>query len=1054
MSDDAMPPVVGLGASAGGIEAFREFFGAMPGRNGLVFLVVLHLAPERVSMLVEILGHWTSMPVHQAADGITPEPEHVYVIPPNAVLTIRDGVLRLRPCTEPRHINTAIDALFASMALQCGENAVGIVLSGTGSDGALGLKAIKECGGITLAQGPAGATPEYSGMPSAAIATGAVDLTLPVAEMPARILSTLGLRQSSYRPALLAQTREASDDDARAHRAEICAILREQVGHDFSQYKEQTFLRRVQRRMHVTGLAGAAYMERLQQDRNEIALLFRDLLIGVTSFFRDNATFQMVEDTVLPRLFKDKSGKDQVRIWVPGCATGEEAYSLAIMLVEFMDNLADPPQVQIFATDIDGPAIDIARLGRYPHILLRDVPADRVARFFTRVDDNYVVSREVRNLCTFSAHSVIRDPPFSRMNLISCRNLLIYLDLDLQAQVIPAFHYSLVPGGLLLLGASESVARYGELFAPVDRRHRIYQRCEVPSPPLHMPTMGSSRRMIPSRLQDGEANVAARSEILSFAHRRIRDRFSPAFAVVTADGDAVHFSPRTGKYLEIPSGPPTSNLIAQARAGLRLELRTALRKAADMGASVERENVLVQFEGGAQTIVLTIEPLPDRHGERLFLVVFADDERSQPRGDSGHDNRPLLQDLTIEQLERELREVREQNQSIAEEYETALEELKSANEELHSVNEELQSSNEELETSKEEIQSVNEELQTVNHQLTCKVDELDRASSDLRNVFDSTQVPTVFLDRNLIVRSFTPAVTDIYNLIPADHGRPLTDIVSNLRYDDLRQDVGQVLSTLEPIERRVERRDGKAHHLMRILPYRSSSNLVEGALITFVDVTSMVLAEQHDKLMVDELNHRVKNMLTVVISLATQTRRGAHSFSAFWDAFMGRIQALATAYELLSRDQWTDIPLLDVLREELGPYMPSGKNPITLHGPDVFLRPKGALAFGMVVHELATNALKYGALSSPSGTVAIGWTIEAQEGEDVLLWYWREANGPRVTPPSQRGFGLSLIERSLSHEMNGEARLRFEPEGLHALLKIPFDSLVVSRATAKALQPS
>ncbi len=839
MAHDARPYIVGIGASAGGIEAFHHFFAAVPAQDRLAFVVVLHLSPERISMLVEILQRWTDMPVHQAEGGATPQPGHVYVIPPNAVLTLQNNLLCLVPATEPRHPSTAINALFASLAADCGEHAIGIVLSGTGSDGALGLKAIKACGGLTMAQGKDGTVPQYDSMPAAAIAAGSVDLVVPVQEMPACILRILAGQQ--VRP------QSANQDSEAGHlREQVCAVLRQAVGHDFSQYKEQTFLRRLERRMIVTGLSAHAYLDALGRDRDEAVLLFRDLLISVTGFFRDEATFKVVQDQVLPRLFTGKTAKDHLRIWVPGCATGEEVYSVAMMLVEYMDHLTNPPELQIFGTDIDAPAIDIARMGSYPRILLRDMPHDRIGRFFTQRDDTYVVSREVRKYCTFATHSVIRDPPFSRMDLISCRNLLIYLDATLQAKVIPAFHYALAPGGVLLLGASESVARHTDLFEPLDRRHRIYLRRDVPSPPLKVAALDAQRNATGARAAASRDKVSGRQDALALAHRRIRERFSPAFAVVTAAGEAVHFSPRTGKYLEVAAGSPTADLIAQARPGLRLELRAALRQAAATGAPVEREKIVIQreggsFDGGAQAIVLTIEPLPESHGERLYLVVFSDGERSPRDGPAEEPARPLLQDLTIEQLERELRDMREQNQSIAEEYETALAELKSANEELHSLNEELQSSNEELETSKEEIQSVNEELQTVNHQLASKVDELDRASSDLRNLFESTRVPTVFLDRNLTLRSFTPAVASLYNLIPSDHGRKLTDIVTALAYDTLREDVAHVLATLEPMEKRVERRDGEAHYLMRVLPYRSSDDAIEGVLITFTDVTAIVV---------------------------------------------------------------------------------------------------------------------------------------------------------------------------------------------------------------------
>ena len=1045
MINEERVPVVGLGASAGGIEAFRAFFAAMPPDSGLAFVVVLHLSPERSSMLPAILGNWTSMPVLQATEGCEVVADHVYVIPPSVALTLCKGHLRLKLPSGPRHASTTVDVLFASLAADLGEDAIGVVLSGTGTDGSLGLKAIKACGGVTLAQGVEGKEPEYPGMPAAAIATGAVDLVLAVEDMPARILDIVQARR---------EARRRGKDDAPGERAadvrlEICGILQEQVDHDFSLYKEATFLRRVERRLQVVGLGPAAYVERLRVDKGEVVLLFRDLLVGVTSFFRDTATFEAVEAVVMPRLFEGKGARDQIRVWVPGCATGEEAYSLAIMLIEHMAKLGERPKVKIFATDIDDPAIAIARVGRYPSVLLRDVPPARVARFFTKLDDGYVVAKEVRDLCTFSTHSVIRDPPFSRMNLISCRNLLIYLGPELQSHVIPAFHYSLEPKGLLLLGGSESATRHADLFALLDRKHRIFERRDAPSPPLQVSTISAPRRPAWIAPHQGEESPGDHSKAIQFASRRVRDRFSPAFAVVTAEGEAVHFSPRTGKYLEIAPGAPGANVLSQARPGLRLELRTALRKAAESGGSVQREHVNVQFDGGVQAIVLTVEPVPDQDGEPLFMVVFSDDERAgpPPHGDEGLRPELTHYDSTIEQMEHELRDAREQNQSVREEYETAIEEIKSSNEELHSVNEELQSSNEELETSKEEIQSVNEELHTVNNQLTSKVDELDRSSNDLKNLFESTRVATLFLDRNLLVRSFTPAVAGIYNLIPSDQGRPLTDIASSLDYDGLRADVRQVLATLDLIERRVRRRDTDAHYLMRVLPYRAADNQVEGVLITFIDVTSIVLAEQHHRLLVDELNHRVKNMLTVVISLASQTLRRAHSLEGFSDAFMGRLRALGAAYTLLSRDQWTDIPLQDVLAEELSPYINKAASNITFAGPPIYLRPKGAMAFGMVVHELATNAVKYGALSLPEGRVAVTWSVAGPPDAEELKWSWVERDGPLVELPTARGFGVSLIERSLSHEMNGSAKVDFLPGGLEARLAIPLDPMIAGRTT-------
>jgi two-component system CheB/CheR fusion protein len=869
-------------------------------------------------------------------------------------------------------------------------------------------------------------------MPASAIATGAVDLILPVEAMGERILHL------PARPELTAEQNETSADTPLVDLLpDICQILRDQLGHDFSGYKRPTFIRRVQRRMQFLGLHAPDYIKRLRADPNEVLLLFQDLLIRVTSFFRDAATYRILETGIIPRMFEGKGRDDVVRAWVAGCATGEEAYSVAMMLYEQRAKLSDPPKIQVLATDIDEMAINVARSGRYPAPLVRDISPERLAHFFTSADGTYQVRKEVREVCTFSMHSVIRDPPFSRIDLISCRNLLIYLDSELQDRVIPAFHYSLVPEGYLLLGSSEMVSRHHELFTLIDKPHRIFQRRDTPSPTLQVSPLAISRRLVGGLSPRPPDSVVGWSSIAQAAKERVLERHAPAFVVVDAHGEIVHFSPRTGRYLEAAAGMPTRDLVSMAKRGLRLELRGALRKVLETGQAVEGMRVQIDTDGVGHTVELTVEPLQPRDGKRLFIVVFGDAASApQPEPDTAS----LSNDATDE-FERELSDIREELQSTVEEYDTALEELKSGNEEL-------QSTNEELETSKEEIQSVNEELQTTNAQLTAKVEELDRANSDLRNLFESTQVATIFLDPFMVVRSFTPAVAGIYNLIPHDRGRPLADIVSQIDYVDLPDDVSRVLNTLQPFERRVMQRDGSRHYLMRILPYRAADNHVDGALLTFTDVTSVVRAEQQQRVMVDELNHRVRNMLTVVISIATQTIRQSHTLQEFYEAFIGRVNALAAAYTLLSRDNWTSVPLRDVLAEELQPFAAPTDPRIVLEGQAVFVRPRAALALGMIVHELITNAVKHGAFAVPDGKIALRWHVERQDGNDQLVLCWTERDGPAVDTPQRKGFGLGLIERSAKYELNGEATADWRKEGLSLTLKAPLDAVGTVSGTA------
>jgi two-component system CheB/CheR fusion protein len=728
--------VVAIGASAGGVEAFHRFFEKMVPDSGLGFIVVLHLAPDRKSMLPEILARWTAMPVSEAHDGDLVVANHVLVIPPGTVGALRDGRLSLRQISPnaPREI-APIDALFDTMAQSLNEDAIGVILSGTGHDGALGLKAIKARGGLTLAQGANGTAPEYSGMPNSAVAAGAVDLFVPVEQMPALIVAAHEARLASSRGAA------GSMVDFDSIRTVLCEILRTRLGHDFSQYKKQTFMRRVQRRMRVLRIDQYnTYIERLQTDQEQVVLLFRDLLIGVTSFFRDSATFAILEKTVIPRLFQDKDASSDLRIWVPGCATGEEAYSLASLLLEHMDRLAFVPKVQIFASDIDDSAIATARAGRYPATLLDGVSEARRARFFVEGTGGYAVQQRVRELCTFSTHSLIRDPPFSRMELISCRNLLIYMDSALQDRVIPIFHYALVPGGTLVLGASETIGPHERLFQPVDRLNRIFVRLSGPS------EVSSVYPVAESGVRQGmEQGVVRHTDprmhwpkAVAIANRRALENFAAPFVVVGREGEVVHFSGHTGRFLEPAHGAPTTNLFQLARRGWGLELRSALRRCIDTGLPVEQRRTIVAADGAAGSPVrLIVEPLPHADADQLYMIVFDEAESPNRPGDASQVAVVPEANEAIAQLERENRDLRDQLQSIAEEHATSVEELRSSNEELQSVNEEVQSTNEELETSREEIQSINEELHTVNAQLAAKVEQLDRTNSDLRNLFDS-----------------------------------------------------------------------------------------------------------------------------------------------------------------------------------------------------------------------------------------------------------------------------------------------------------------------------
>ena len=880
-------PVIGIGASAGGINAFHSFFEQMPADCGMAFVMILHLPVHRKSMLIDILSRWTSMPVVEGADGTRIEPNHIYVPAPHAFVSLSDGRLAVELSAESSERQfRPIDGFFDSLGAAMHERAVGIVLSGTGSDGALGLKSIKEYGGLTIAQGSDGTSPQYGEMPARAIATGAVDIVAPVEQIPAQLIRFKQARVDLPKDG-------AGDGGVEAVRLEICSILKAQLGHDFSGYRSQSFLRRVARRMQVVNARTVEdYTDRLRSDPAEIKFLFRDLLIQVTSFFRDQATFDVLASKVNPQLFEGKMADSTVRVWVPGCATGEEAYSLAILLREHLDLLSLRPKVQLFGTDIDESAISTARLGLYPKTLLDGLSDARRERFFTPLQGRgYCVAKEIRELCTFSPHDLTRDPPFSMMNLVSCRNLLIYMTPDLQARVLPIFHYSLTPGGFLLLGEAESVAHYADLFETVDKASRIFRRREGRSPEL-----------------------------------------------------AVNW--RQSPLATIPRGDPQST-IGRPASSVRL------------GASFERSAMARPFGYGGDQFRHLLEPLP-----------------------------PTAEAVT--QVQSALKSVYEELRSLSEEHQTALEELRSSNEEL-------QSANEELETSKEELQSLNEELRTVNLRLTEKIDELDRNNSDLRNLFESTQIATVFLDRHLIIRSFTPAIAALYNLIPSDNGRPLTDIVSRLQYPSLREDVECVLSTMAPLERRVIRDDRTAHYVLRILPYRQPDGAVTGVLMTFLDVTNIVRAEEalveadvRKDVFLATLSHELRNPLAP-IRIAAQllqsprlppndldhvqsviARQVRHMTSLLDDLLdVSRI----TRASFVLKKRYVDIQMLmDDAVEAARPAIEAKGHTLRIERPTApLLLEVDPVRITQVITNLLTNAAKY---TSEGGLIYLGTRME------------------------------------------------------------------------------
>jgi two-component system CheB/CheR fusion protein len=1128
--------------------------------EGTAFIIAVQ---QRESLdekaLRSLLAEVAKMPVETVQDNEPVRASVIYLAPPDTIFTLQDGRFKTRPAEQPAGERGIIDSFLVSLAKNKQEHAIAVLMAGTGSDGTLGATAIKEESGLTIAEETPETTP--AAMESSSAAAAIADFVLQPGTMPGpiiRYVRHLGRLKA-------AENEEEFLREASPYLARIAAILRNNTGHDFHGYKQNTFLRRVHRRMQVVQCETLeSYVELLRREPEESQNLFNDLLIGVTQFFRDRKEFELLEAEVIPKLFEDKGSADQVRIWVLGCATGEEAYSIAILLREHMAKLDATPHVQIFATDIDGRALAAARAGRYSEAAVREFSPERLTRWFVREGNTYCVVKELREMCLFSSHNLIKDAPFSRLDMISCRNLLIYLNSDIQNRVIPLFHFALRPNGFLFLGNSENVTRHNKLFTPIDRRYRIFRRLETHARILpEFPLTASANRHhadLPpiTRSRIVEQNLAKRAS-------RIAESHAPPYVVVDENHDVLHFSGRNGRFLEPSTGAASLNLLNLIHRDLRLDLRAALHRAATEKQIVKVDNLKLRLNGDTMVLGLIVEPVKGDDGEPAsFVVIFRDGEILHPPDTDDHAFASQMRDDHVQQLEAELKLTRERLQATIEELESTNEELKSSNEEYQSINEELQSANEELETSKEELQSVNEELQTVNGELGHRVSELAHANSDLKNLLESTQIATVFLDNDLRVKSFTPAVTEIFHLIDTDLNRPITHIASRIAYEELQDDMRKVLRTLGRVEREVGNPRTGSRYLVRVLPYRSIDNFIAGVVLTFLDITATVRAEQalriseerlrmmariapvflftatpdlnwdfitspfydytglpegnalgmgwqaaihpddlaenrkswarwrgdpgrftqeyrirgadggyrwftlmaeavsdekgepikwygtiadshkrrvaeeRQNLLLAELQHRVKNVLAVVRSISRRTAETSATLQGFISHFDGRLAALARTQNILVRHPESGIDLRELISEEVVAHSAREDGQITLSGADVRLDSKSAETLGLALHELATNAVKYGALSNHSGRIKVSWRVYGDGDGNRLRLEWQE-NGVSVldTSPKRNGFGRELIEKGLAYQLGAKSEIEFTPGGLRCAIDFP-----------------
>jgi two-component system CheB/CheR fusion protein len=961
--------IVGLGASAGGIQALRQFFEQVSADSGMAYVVILHLSPDHDSQLAKVLQVSAKIPVLQVTEKLAVRPDHIYVISPNQHLTMEDGHIDVSPNITLEDRRAPVDIFFRTLAMTHGPKAICAVLSGTGADGSMGLKHIKERGGAAFVQNPREA--EFNEMPRSSIATDLVDEVLPVAAIPGKILA---YKNKSGTLATVSSVSERAESDQSALR-EIFTHLRLRTGHDFSNYKRPTLLRRIERRIHMRVLPDlSSYASYMREHPEETSALLKDILISVTNFFRDQKAFESIEKDILPKILAGKSSEDQVRIWVAGCATGEEAYSLAMLVNEKIMGVIDAPKLQIFATDIDETAIAHAREGVYTINDAADVSAERLKRFFTKEGEFYRLRREIRETVLFAQHNFIKDPPFSRLDMVSCRNVLIYLNQVAQERVVETFHFALKPGGFLFLGASETVDGASDLYIRFNKEYHIFQSRQVAARsyplPDAFPTFHIQRPKNPLNQQTTE-NTSPDRITFGELHQRLLEQYAPPSVIINEEYEIVHLTDSASKYLQVSGGEPTQNLLKLVRPDLRLDLRSALYQSTQKRTAIEVKGLQVTIENHTpETINLHVRPVlrEDDIARGFILVLFEPTAEKRVKETVSNSD-----DSVARQLEDELIRVKKQLRTSIEQHEFQAEELKASNEELQAMNEELRSSAEELETSKEELQSINEELSTVNQELKVKIEETTVSGNNLRNLINSVDIGTMFLDRSMRIMLFTPAIRHIFNLIPGDFGRPLSDITNRLAYQGLEDDTQTVLEKLQLIEREVQTTDGKTF-MMHILPYRTEEDRINGVVITFVDISKRKEAENNLKASEARLSEEVKIL------------NDLHAFS---------VQLLSEP-DLVKAATETVKVVCKIMNADMG----------SLH-----------------LRDGASKKLAYVAHCGKNENLA---TYTSAQIETIMETYWQSA--VRHNRP--------VIVKNFAEE-NGNHRLTAEADGIHAACSIP-----------------